>query len=102
MQERLTLKRLKDRNFNLFYNTPILILVIGNAPTDYDCSMCAGIMILVAHSLGIGSCWIGGSQQSEEIMAELKINYKTPIIFGHPKTDPPIPEKREPAVFWLH
>ncbi|MDD5617284.1 MAG: nitroreductase [Candidatus Methanoperedens sp.] len=105
------LKRLQDKNFNLFYNAPVLILVIGsknNSLTDYDCSMCAGNMMLAAHSLGIGSCWIGGAaviQQSEELMAELKIprNYKivAPLIFGYPGTMPPTPEKREPVIFWM-
>ncbi len=106
------LKRLQDKNFNLLYNAPVLILVIGiknNALTDYDCSMCAGNMMLAAHSLGIGSCWIGGAaviQQSEELMAELKIpqNYKivAPLIFGYPGTMPPTPEKRDPVIFWMH
>jgi len=106
------LKRVQDINFSLFYNAPVLILVIGtknNALTDYDCSMCAGNMMLAAHSLGIGSCWIGGAaviQQSEELMTELKIpqNYKiiAPLIFGYPKTMPQIPEKREPEIFWIH
>lgn len=102
----------QDKNFNLFYNAPVLILVIGsknNTLTDYDCSMCAENMMLAAHSLGIGSCWIDGAaviQQSEELMAELKMpqNYKivAPLIFGHPKTMPPTPEKREPVIFWMH
>jgi len=106
------LKRVQDKNFNLFYNAPVLILVIGtknNALTDYDCSMCAENMMLAAQSLGIGSCWIGGAaviQQSEELMEELKIprNYKivAPLIFGYPKTMPPTPEKREPEIFWIH
>ncbi|MCZ7391814.1 MAG: nitroreductase [Candidatus Methanoperedens sp.] len=105
------MKRLQDKNFNLFYNAPVLILVIGsknNALTDYDCSLCAGNMMLAAHSMGIGSCWIGGAaviQQSAELMAELKIppDYKlvAPVIFGYQKTIPPIPEKREPVVFWM-
>jgi nitroreductase len=105
------LKRVKDKNFNLFYNAPVLILVIGrinNALTDYDCSMCAGNMMLAAHSFGIGSCWIGGAsviQQSEELMGELNIphNYKivAPLIFGNPRTMPPTPEKREPVIFWM-
>jgi len=106
------LKRVQDKNFNLFYNAPVLILVIGtknNALTDYDCSMCAGNMMLAAHSLGIGSCWIGGAaviQQSVEFLAELKIppNYKivAPLIFGYPKTMPQTPEKRDPVIFWMH
>jgi len=105
------LKRVQDKNFNLFYNAPVLILVIGiknNALTDYDCSMCAENMMLAAQSLGIGSCWIGGAaviQQSEELMAELKIppNYRivAPLIFGYPGTTPLTPEKREPVIFWI-
>jgi len=105
------LKRLKDKYFDLFYYAPVLIFVIGiknNALTDYDCSMCAGNMMLAAHSLGIGSCWIGGAaviKQNDELMAELKIprNYKivAPLIFGYPKTMPPIPEKREPVITWM-
>jgi nitroreductase len=105
------LKRVQDKNFNLFYNAPVLIFVIGiknNALTDYDCSMCAENMMLAAHSFGIGSCWIGGAaviQQSEELMAELKIpqNYKiiAPLIFGYPGTMPQTPEKRDPVIFWI-
>ncbi len=105
------MKRLQDKNFNLFYNAPVLVLVIGsknNALTDYDCSLCAGNMILAAHSLGIGSCWIGGAaiiQKSDEIMAEIKIpeNYKliAPLVFGYPRAVPPVPEKHEPVVLWI-
>lgn len=94
------LKRLQDKNFNLLYNAPVLILVIGsknNALADYDCSMCSENMMLAAHSMGIGSCWIGGAsviQQSRELMAELKIpaDYKlvAPLIrFSENKSSNP-------------
>ncbi len=105
------LERLEDRNYNIFYNAPVLILVIGrksNPRSDYDCTLCAGNIIHAAHSLGIGSCWVGGGtviQQSEELTALLQIpvNYKivAPIIMGYPRGAPPTPKKREPAISWV-
>ena len=105
------LERFKSKDFHVFHNAPVLILVLGsrkNALADYDCSLCAGYMMLAAHSLGLGSCWVGGGaviQQSEGLMAELKIpiNYKivAPLIFGYPKAIPPVPKKHEPAVSWV-
>jgi nitroreductase len=105
------LKRLEDRNYNIFYNAPVLILVIGrksNPRSDYDCTLCAGNIIHAAHSLGIDSCWVGGGiviQQSEELTALLQIpvNYKivAPIILGYAKGAPPMPEKRKPVISWM-
>ncbi|WP_179293732.1 nitroreductase family protein [Candidatus Methanoperedens nitratireducens] len=105
------LERLEDRNYNIFYNAPVLILVIGrksNPRSDYDCTLCAGNIIHAAHSLGIGSCWVGGGtviQQSEELTALLQIpvNYKivAPIILGYPRSAPPTPKKREPVISWV-
>ncbi len=105
------LERLEDSNYNIFYNAPVLILVIGrksNPRSDYDCTLCAGNIIHAAHSLGIGSCWIGGGiviQQSEELTALLQIpvNYKivAPIILGYRKGALPTPEKREPVISWM-
>lgn len=105
------MERLEDRNYNLFYNAPALVLVLGrknNPLSDYDCTLCGGNIIHAAHSLGIGSCWVGNAgviQQSEELMAELKIpvNYKivAPIVLGYPRDTPPPPEKREPSISWV-
>lgn len=105
------MERLEDRNYNIFYNAPALVLVLGkknNPLSDYDCTLCGGNIIHAAHSLGIGSCWIGNAgviQQSEELMAELKIpvNYKVvvPIVLGYPRDAPPTPEKREPSISWV-
>lgn len=105
------MERLEDRSYNIFYNAPALVLVLGkknNPLSDYDCTLCGGNIIHAAHSLGIGSCWIGNAgviQQSEELMAELKIpvNYKVvvPIVLGYPREAPPPPEKREPSISWV-
>ncbi|MCR3761329.1 nitroreductase [Clostridium felsineum] len=51
----------KPENFNPFYDSPTLIIVTGDekaiAPQN-DGSLAIGNILLAAHSLGIGSCWI--------------------------------------------
>ena len=65
-------------------------------------------MIHVAHSRGIGSCWIGGvlpALMNDELLKELgaPAGYKAvaPLIFGYPKGKTQMPEKIEPEVKWL-
>ncbi len=102
---------LKTKGTNMFYNAPVLVIILGNknAPTvDYDCPMAAQTMMLAAHSKGIGSCWIGGVQPAlmdEGFLKELGApeGYKAiaPLIFGYPKGKTGMPEKMEPQVIWL-
>jgi nitroreductase len=102
---------LKTKGTDMFYNAPLLIIILGNknAPTvDYDCSMAAQNMMLAAQSKGIGSCWIGGVQPAlmdEEFLRELGApeGYKAiaPLIFGYPKGKTGAPGRAEPEVVWL-
>lgn len=102
---------LKTKGTDMFYNAPVLIIILGNknAPTvDYDCPMAAQNMMLAAHSKGIGSCWIGGVQPAlmdESFLKELGApeGYKAiaPLIFGYPKGKTEIPDRIEPQVKWL-
>ncbi|MCX9011947.1 MAG: nitroreductase family protein [Candidatus Methanoperedens sp.] len=102
---------LKTRGTDMFYNAPVLVIILGNknAPTvDVDCAMAAQNMMLAAHSKGIGSCWIGGvlpALMDESILKELGAppGYKAvaPLIFGYPKGKIPVPQKIEPEVKWL-
>jgi len=102
---------LKTKGTSLFYDAPVLIIILGNknAPTaDFDCAMAAQNMMLVAHSKGIGSCWIGGllpALMDEKILKEIGApqGYKAvaPLIFGYPKGRTATPEKIEPEVKWL-
>ena len=55
-------------NSDPFYNAPIVLIVL--APKDhpnrvYDGSLVMGNLMLAAHSLGIGSCWI---HRAKEVM----------------------------------
>lgn len=102
---------LKTKGTDMFYNAPVLVIILGNknAPTvDYDCAMAAQNMMLAAQSRDIGSCWIGGVQPAlmdEGFLKELGApeGYKAvaPLIFGYPKGKTEMPEKIEPQVKWL-
>jgi nitroreductase len=102
---------LKTKGTDMFYNAPVLVIILGNksAPTvDFDCAMAAQNMMLAAQSKGIGSCWIGGvlpALMNEVLLKELGApdGYKAvaPLIFGYPRGKISMPEKIEPQVVWL-
>ena len=51
----------KDENFDPFYNAPVCLIVLANKekPTYiYDGTLVMENLMLAAHDLGIGSCWI--------------------------------------------
>ncbi|MDK2916238.1 MAG: hypothetical protein PWR25_795 [Euryarchaeota archaeon] len=105
------LAALKNPEFNIFYNAPVLILVLGarEAVSSFlDCALCAENMMLAAWALGIGSCWIGSAaliQQNPDLLAALKVpdNHQivAPLIFGYPATLSPKPVRREPRITWV-
>ena len=101
---------LKTKGTDMFYNAPVLVIILGNknAPTvDFDCPMAAQNMMLAAHSRGIGSCWVGGvlpALMDEKLLKEIGApeGYKAvaPLIFGYPKGKTPMPEKIKPEIIW--
>jgi nitroreductase len=105
-------KYLSMEEFDIFYDAPVLVIVLGNnadIATDYDCSLCAENMMLAAHSMGIGSCWIGSAcfvQESAELLEELGITpdfrVVAPIVFGYEVTVTEEPPKREAQVVWVY
>ncbi len=102
---------LKQKGSDMFYGAPVLIIILGNrnAPTAvYDCAMAAQTMMLAAQSIGIGSCWIGGAQRAlmdEKLLMEIGAPegyiHVAPLIFGYPKGETKMPERREPKVVWV-
>ncbi len=70
--------------------------------------MAAQNLMLMAHALGLGSCWIGFAQAylntaagRQALGAPAGWVTVAPLIVGHPRTRPaPVP-RQEPAVRWL-
>ena len=58
-----------DEGFDPFYGAPVILIVLAdkNRHTDvYDGSLVMGNMMLAAHSLGLGSCWIHRAKEEFE------------------------------------
>lgn len=106
------LAALRDPEYSIFYNAPVLVLVLGTrevVSSVIDCTLCAGSMLLAARALGLGSCWIGSATlagQNPGLITALKVpddsQIVAPLIFGYPAASlPPKPERREPRITWI-
>jgi nitroreductase len=92
--------KLKDP---VFYSAPVIIFIIGTS--SINCSLACQNILLAAHSLGLGSCYVGwGSAVLDcpeiiEIL-ELKADESIfgPIIIGYSEEYPKPPKKKKPEV----
>jgi nitroreductase len=96
----------------IFHNAPCVILICGDKDWRWlkeDCNLAAENLMLAAHSMGLGSCWIGfakGLNNDAEAKQELGIPENlliaVPLIVGYPKNELPKPPKREVKILkWL-
>lgn len=105
--KKISIKELKDREMLkflfviavskkniIFFNAPALVLVLTEDNLFYDesCACCAENMMLAAHSLGLGSCWIGFAsvlglkkKMMEKIGVPDNHHISAALIFGYPK-----------------
>ena len=72
--------------------------------TPLNCLACENMM-LAAHSLGLGSCWVGFGAivaDDREVRSLLELREGDaifgPILLGYPKVHPPCPPKKDPKV----
>ena len=98
---------LRDEHFNVFYNAPCLVFIVG--PKDLlsiqvDCALAASYFMFSACDRGLATCWIGlgrfikdkellnliGMPEGDQIVA--------PIIIGYPKEVPDVPDRMAPQV----
>lgn len=101
------LEILKKEDFNVFYNAPCLVFIVGPAknPTiAQDCGLLAAYFMLSAASRGLGTCWIaqGAEARDPALLQELGLpegyRFWAPIILGYPKAVPPMPPRKEPDI----
>ncbi len=102
-------KRYRELKDPIYYSAPAIVFVIGSGRyADHSCPLACENMMLAAHSLGLGSCWVGfGSMVTEDAevrdLLEIKEGEKIfgPILIGYPKGHPERPAKKAPKVKWL-
>ena len=99
--------RLRDEKFNVFYNAPCLVYVIGPTEVhslDVDCGLTVAYFMFSATSRGLGTCWIGlGAHiRDREILDDMGVpldcEIVAPVIVGYPKKIPPASERHAPEI----
>jgi nitroreductase len=98
---------LRDEQFNVYYNAPCLIYVIGPEDLhslDVDCALTVAYFMFSATSRGLGTCWIGLGAHIRErnILDDLGVgeddHIVAPIILGYPAGIPPASERHAPHI----
>jgi len=102
---------LESPGYSIYYHAPTVIMIVGKTGSRFreiDCSLCAENMMLAAHALGIGSCWIGSTEvayENKELMAGFRIpeGYSpvATIVFGYPGETPKAHDKHSANVTWV-
>lgn len=96
-------------HFHVFNHARTLLVICGDPSSHwavYDCSLAAGNLMLAAHSMGIGTCWIGFAEymfNTKEFKEQYHVpeNYKIicPLSLGYEKQGLKLqPPKRKPPV----
>jgi nitroreductase len=98
---------LRDENFNVFYNAPCLIYVIGPGDVhslDVDCALTVAYFMFSATSRGLGTCWIGlgahirDRKIIDDIGIPVNCQIVAPVIVGYPAGMPPASERHAPDI----
>lgn len=99
---------LSDPTFDIFYNAPALIVISAPKKSQWAieaCAMAAENLMLAAHSMMLGTCWIGFAQKwlnTEEGLAAIGLDGSNlvvaPIIVGHPNGEPGAVARKKPSI----
>lgn len=103
-----------NEKFNCFYsaNTAILISVDKKAVTGQEDSILAAQnLMLAAHSIGLGTCWVQSSlmafdgEKADEYKKLAQIpeenNVVACILIGHAAVVPPAPERKKDVISFV-
>lgn len=88
-----------DGKLKLFHGAPTVILIFmdkrGAAKPQVDAGICGQNMVLAAHSLGLGSCWVGfvevfkfGTKWNKKLGVSFPYKLVEGIALGYPVGNP--------------
>ena len=78
-----------DGKFGLYHGAPTVIIILkdvrGVSSPELDCGIAGQNMVLAAHSMGLGTCWVGFTKLAFRYNKELKKKYgiQYPYEFGN-------------------
>lgn len=101
---------LADTRFHLLHDAAALVVICatnGESQSAEDCCLAGENLLLAAHAMGLGACWVGLSRswlELPDVKTELGIpadlNPVAPIVIGHPRTHPGPTPRHEPRIIW--
>ena len=98
---------LRNPDFNVFYNAPCLVFIVGSQEIRnllVDCALAASYFMFSATERGLGTCWVGlGTYVQDSTLIEIigmpeDHEIVAPLIVGYPKSIPNAPERNEPKI----
>lgn len=98
-----------------FYGAPVVLIVLADKNWSthvYDGSLVMGNLMLAAHALGVGSCWIHRAKEEfeteeyKQVLNELGVEGEYEgighCILGYPDCEPPkAAERKENRVYYI-
>jgi nitroreductase len=100
-----------DPHFELFHGAAGLIVVCatdGVSQSTEDCCLAAENLMLAAHAVGLGSCWVGFARpwlSQEDVKRSLGIpvvlHPVAPIVIGHPKASAQKTPRNPAKIIWI-
>lgn len=97
-------KTLRNERFNVFYNAPCLVCIVGmtdDLNIAMDCALAGSYLMLSATAKDLATCWaaLGAEIRDPALLNELGMSkgYRiyAPIVVGYPKEMPVMPERKE-------
>jgi nitroreductase len=99
--------RLRDKDFNVFYNAPCLVYIAGSRDVRslaVDCALAACYFMFAATARGLGTCWVAlGAELRDPLILKAvglpeSSRIVAPIILGYPKSVPAAPGRNAPEI----
>ena len=97
-------------DFKVFWNAPAVVLFYAkatNPEAPFDCCRAAQNMLIAAHALGLGTCWIGAPIPwlvspgvNEELGVPTGYDASVAVLIGYAAEQPVGEPRPEPEVLW--
>jgi nitroreductase len=100
-------KILRDPTYNVYYNAPCLLFIVGpkeHRSLHVDCALAAAYFMFSATARGLGTCWIGLGASIRDLGLIEEIGLPeghiivAPIIVGYPKSIPTQIYRKDPRI----
>ncbi len=101
-------------DFDPFYGAPVILAVLADRARStfvYDGSLVMGTMLLAAHSIGLGACWIHRAKETfereewREFLHGLGLNGDYEgigfVALGYPDQSPVAAPRKEDYIRWV-